>query len=122
MLSSRGSGHHSGSPPSKDCWYPRTAQRGHGWRWVVRVLSRCRRITALASTDFVPWQTGHMAGELLTSADAAKALNITPLALQRWVTIGAVTPTLRLPGGHFLWHLDDLKQQLREASEGFDGG
>src|SRR5262249_5172761 len=57
------------------CWYPRTAQRGRGWPWVVRVLwSRCRRITALASTDLVPWQTGHMAGELLTSADAAKAL------------------------------------------------
>ena len=62
-----------------------------------------------------------MAGDLLTTADAAKALNITPLALKRWVAMGSVTPALRLPDGGFLWDLDDLKRQLREAMEGFDG-
>jgi excisionase family DNA binding protein len=75
----------------------------------------------LTSTHDVLWETGIMSGDLLTTAEAAKALRVSLATLQRWVTAGTVTPTLRLPGGRFRWDLDDLKRQLRKATESADG-
>lgn len=77
-------------------------------------------MAALISADSVSWQTFAVPDELLNTAEAAKALRVSPATLQRWVTEGIVTPTLRLPGGRFRWDLDDLKRQLaaREAQDG----
>jgi phage terminase Nu1 subunit (DNA packaging protein) len=69
-------------------------------------------VSALTSAGGVTWQTWRVGDELLNTVEAAKALRVSPATLQRWVTEGVVTPTLRLPGGRFRWDLDDLKRQL----------
>jgi DNA-binding transcriptional MerR regulator len=53
------------------------------------------------------------APQLLKTSEAARAVNIHPKTLSTYVADGKVRPTLRLPGGHMRWDLDDLKAQLR---------
>jgi predicted site-specific integrase-resolvase len=50
--------------------------------------------------------------DLLTTADAAKALGVSPRTLQRWARDGLVHPELRLPHGQLRWNLAELRKQL----------
>ncbi|WP_199430308.1 MerR family transcriptional regulator [Qaidamihabitans albus] len=55
-----------------------------------------------------------MPGDLVPTADAAKAIGVDRRTLQRWVSEGRVTPDLTTAGGHHRWDVERLKQQLRE--------
>lgn len=52
--------------------------------------------------------------ELLTTAQAAKAVGVSRMTLARYADKGYVTPARVLPSGHRRWRLADLEQQLRE--------
>lgn len=54
--------------------------------------------------------------QLLTTQDVAKALNVSPRTVARWVDRGWVTPEITLPSGHHRFRLEDVKTQLREQS------
>jgi excisionase family DNA binding protein len=77
-------------------------------------------MVALTGIDAIPWETGSVADDLLTTAEAAQALRVSLTTLQRWAKAGIVEPTLRLPGGRFRWDLDDLKRQLRARRDSTD--
>ena len=52
----------------------------------------------------------------MTTGQAADALGVSAVTLQRWAHAGHVTPAYRTPGGHFRWQLDGsggLREQLR---------
>ncbi len=58
-----------------------------------------------------------MAGRLLTTGEAARALGIAPRSLARWARDGRVKPVMVTAGGdqrpgRYLWDLDDLREQL----------
>ncbi|AIJ20883.1 helix-turn-helix domain-containing protein [Amycolatopsis methanolica] len=57
-----------------------------------------------------------MPGDLVPTADAAKAIGVDRRTLQRWVAEGRVNPTLTTVGGHHRWDVEDLKRQLKERS------
>ncbi|GAB3003448.1 helix-turn-helix domain-containing protein [Amycolatopsis acidiphila] len=57
-----------------------------------------------------------MPGDLVPTADAAKAIGVDRRTLQRWVSQGRIEPTLTTAGGHHRWDIDDLKRQLREMN------
>ncbi len=52
---------------------------------------------------------------LVGSGEAAAAVGVDPVTLQRWVKSGKVVPAHRNPGarGQFRWDLDDLQRQMR---------
>lgn len=56
-----------------------------------------------------------MPDELATTSEAARALGVSARSLARWAQDGTVTPTVRTPGGHFRWDIDDLRRQLSTA-------
>ena len=49
----------------------------------------------------------------LTTGEAARALNVNPTTLQRWVRNYGIRPAVVTGGGHFRWDLDDLRRQLQ---------
>jgi DNA-binding transcriptional MerR regulator len=51
--------------------------------------------------------------EYLTTAQAAKALNIGASTLRQWARTGIVQPTFSTPGGQHRWVLEDLRRQLK---------
>lgn len=52
--------------------------------------------------------------ELVTSAEAARRLGISPRTLQRWAKDGLVEPELRLPHGQLRWNVANLRQQIKD--------
>jgi excisionase family DNA binding protein len=48
----------------------------------------------------------------LTTGEAARALNVNRVTLQRWVHKYGIRPSYVTGGGHFRWDLDDLRIQL----------
>lgn len=48
----------------------------------------------------------------VTTGEAAKALNVAPATLLRWMHEGIVEPVSTTAGGHQRWDLEDLKRQL----------
>jgi predicted site-specific integrase-resolvase len=59
---------------------------------------------------------------MLTTTEAAAAVNVHRKTLSKYVADGLIKPTLRLPTGHMRWELDDLKRQLRELDARRTGG
>ncbi len=57
-----------------------------------------------------------MAGRLIGSGEAAKALGVSTRTLARWVQEERITPALITAGGHYRFDLDDLKSQLAELA------
>jgi DNA-binding transcriptional MerR regulator len=55
--------------------------------------------------------------ELVTSAEAAKRLGISPRTLQRWAKDGLVQPELRLPHGQLRWNVADLRRQIKALGQ-----
>ena len=53
-----------------------------------------------------------MSDRLLSTAEAARAIGVSPRSLSRWVSEGKVKPNIRTPGGQARFDLDDLKGQL----------
>jgi excisionase family DNA binding protein len=51
---------------------------------------------------------------LLTTAELARRLNVTPGTVQRWVRTGRIRPTLVTPGNQFRFNLDDVLDQLSQ--------
>jgi DNA-binding transcriptional MerR regulator len=51
----------------------------------------------------------------LKTAEAAGELGIHRTTLAKWVHKYGLQPALETMGGYYLWDLDDLKRQLREA-------
>lgn len=58
-----------------------------------------------------------VAGELIPTGQAAKALGVSVRTLQQWVRDGIVTPALTTGGGQHRFDLAELKEQLREHAE-----
>jgi 8-oxo-dGTP pyrophosphatase MutT (NUDIX family) len=60
------------------------------------------------------------------TGQAADALGVSAVTLQRWAHAGQVKPAYRTPGGHFRWQLDGpggLREQLRTPpAPGTPGG
>lgn len=54
---------------------------------------------------------------MLTTSQAAKILGISARTLARYVERGQLTPTLKLPSGHYRWTLEDIRRQLRELPQ-----
>ena len=56
---------------------------------------------------------------LLTSADVAKRLGVTPQTIARWVRQERLTPAYVTPGNQYRFRWQDVRKQLglREASE-----
>lgn len=61
-----------------------------------------------------------MAGRLLATAEAARALGISTRSLTRWVRQGKIVPTLQTPGGQSRFDLDELREQLKPRRRGED--
>jgi excisionase family DNA binding protein len=53
----------------------------------------------------------------LTTGEVARALNVHPTTLQRWIKRYGIRPAYITGGGHSRWDLEDLKRQLRELHE-----
>ena len=51
---------------------------------------------------------------LVTTAEAARAVDIDRSTLSRWATAGVVTPARRTVGGHMRWDVEQLERQLAE--------
>jgi excisionase family DNA binding protein len=51
---------------------------------------------------------------LLTSAELAKALNVSVKTVQRWARAGRIRPTATTPGGQYRFALDDVLEQLNQ--------
>lgn len=54
------------------------------------------------------------AERLVTTGEAARALNVHPRTFRRWLAYGWITPTDVTGGGHYRWRVADVRQQLRE--------
>lgn len=50
--------------------------------------------------------------KLLTTGEVARALEVAPTTIQRWVHNYGIKPAFVTGGGHMRWDLDDLKRQL----------
>lgn len=53
-----------------------------------------------------------MVGKLVTTTDAAREVGVSARSLARWAQEGRVRPTVRTPGGHLRWDVDQLRRQL----------
>ena len=51
---------------------------------------------------------------LVPTPVAARALGISARTLQRYVSDGVITPTLRLPSGRYRWDVEALRRQINE--------
>ncbi|WP_300007466.1 NUDIX domain-containing protein [Pseudonocardia sp.] len=56
-----------------------------------------------------------MNGRLVTTTEAAQKVGVSARSLARWVQEGRVQPTVRTPGGHLRWDVEQLRRQLAEA-------
>lgn len=63
-----------------------------------------------------------MTGPYLATSEAAKQIGIAASTLKRWAREGTVEPTVRTPGGHYRWDLDDLRRQLAGHHEDHETG
>jgi excisionase family DNA binding protein len=54
-----------------------------------------------------------MSERLLSTAEAAKALGISPRSLSRWVRLGKIRPTIVTPGGQARFRLEELERQMQ---------
>ena len=50
--------------------------------------------------------------KLVSSNEAARSVGMNGSTLNRAVNNGQLTPTVRTPGGHNRWDVDDLRRQL----------
>lgn len=50
---------------------------------------------------------------LVTTKDAAAALNVSTRTLHRWITAGIVKPSDQTAGGHYRWDVDKVREQVR---------
>jgi len=58
-----------------------------------------------------------MAGPLVSTGEAARALGIGRSTLARWWAKELVTPALVTAGGHARWDVDQLREQLRDLRQ-----
>jgi DNA-binding transcriptional MerR regulator len=54
---------------------------------------------------------------LIRTAEAARAIGVSPATLRRWARAGIVTPEIRTAGGQDRWDLEKLKAQVRKIHE-----
>ncbi|ALE72588.1 hypothetical protein AD006_12375 [Pseudonocardia sp. EC080610-09] len=54
---------------------------------------------------------------LIRTAEAARALGVSPATLRRWARAGRVKPAERTLGGQDRWDLHDLREQVRRITE-----
>jgi excisionase family DNA binding protein len=57
---------------------------------------------------------------LLTSAEVAKRLAVTPRAVTMWVQQGKLVPAIVTPGGRYRFRWAEVEAQLRAARESDD--
>ena len=55
--------------------------------------------------------------KLISTGDAATALGVTRQTLINWLEDGDVTAAGRTGGGHYRWHLDELRVQVAAMIE-----
>lgn len=63
------------------------------------------------------WEAIRVTERYLRTAEAAKALDVHRTTLAKWVRRYGLTPAMETMGGYYLWDLEDLKRQLREAQQ-----
>lgn len=49
---------------------------------------------------------------LVTTGRAAEAVGVNARSLARWAQKGLVKPSIRTPGGHPMWDVEELRKQL----------
>jgi excisionase family DNA binding protein len=57
---------------------------------------------------------------LLTSAEVAKRLAVTPRSVTMWVQQGKLTPAIVTPGGRYRFRWSEVEAQLRASRESDD--
>ena len=55
---------------------------------------------------------GGVAGPLVPTSEAARALGLSARSLSRWAADGRVEPDLVTPGGHMRWDVERLRAQI----------
>lgn len=58
-----------------------------------------------------------MAGRLVPTGEAAKAVGVDVRTLQRWVNRGLIEPHGYTAGGHMRWDVDRLRDELRAMQQ-----
>jgi excisionase family DNA binding protein len=53
---------------------------------------------------------------LVSTAEAARALNVDRATLSRWAKAGHVRPAQKTIGGHMRWNLEELRRQVRSIT------
>jgi excisionase family DNA binding protein len=84
-------------------------------RHVVR-----RSLQALTDTLSLCDDQGVTERRYLTTGEAARALDVNPTTLQRWVHKYGIKPAYITGGGHFRWDLDALRRQLQQRHPGLE--
>lgn len=68
-------------------------------------------LTSCAYRDRVPQLPRD---ELVTTAEAAKALGINPRTLAKYARQGLLRPRVVLPSGQLRWNMDELWEQIEQ--------
>lgn len=59
-----------------------------------------------------------MSERLVTTSEAAHAVGVSARSLARWAQEGVIEPTVRTPGGHLRWNIEQLRRQLAHRDDG----
>ena len=54
---------------------------------------------------------------LLTTAELARELEVSPRSIQRWRQVGWLEPSSTTLGGHARWDLDKVRERIRELQK-----
>jgi DNA-binding transcriptional MerR regulator len=58
-----------------------------------------------------------LVGKLVTSGELARELGVSASAVRSWVRDGLITASVRTPGGHRRYDVDEVRQRLRELAD-----
>ena len=58
-----------------------------------------------------------MAGELVSTSVAAKAIGVSQSTLVSWVNKGMIQPHFTTMGGHYRWNIERLKAEIRAMQQ-----
>ena len=54
---------------------------------------------------------------LVSSAELARAVSVSPRTIQNWWAAGLITPDLVTAGGHARWNIERVRDRLRELHD-----